>query len=70
MANAVEIERNKALVRKIVEEMFNRGNLNVRSQRQSGDLHCGSGRHRVPEISLVDGIDLRKLRYVHEIDLH
>ena len=29
MANMADTERNKALVRKIVEEMFNRGNLDV-----------------------------------------
>ena len=52
MANAVEIERNKELVRKIVEEMFNRGNLNVapeifaaefvdRGHEQVADKHDG-----------------------------
>jgi hypothetical protein len=29
MANIADAERNKTLVRKIVEEMFNRGNLDV-----------------------------------------
>src|SRR5689334_8840183 len=29
MANLADLDRNKALVRKIVEEMFNRGNVEV-----------------------------------------
>jgi predicted SnoaL-like aldol condensation-catalyzing enzyme len=38
MSEAARLDHNKALVRKIVEEMFNRGNLEVASEIFAADF--------------------------------
>jgi steroid delta-isomerase-like uncharacterized protein len=55
MSDAASTERNKALVHKIVEEMFNRGNLEVAHEIFSADFVDRGHQHAADKTDGPDG---------------